>query len=117
LPGPGNPPKSSGEDEEGSSDQLAVISDYALEQNNPNPFNPVTIMSFQLPVASPVSLSIFNANGQVVKQVANGQFARGRHQIVWNATDASGTHLASGVYLCAITAGEFTAQWKPLLMK
>ncbi len=132
LPGPGNLPKSSFDEEEVTSEQSSVISDYALEQNYPNPFNPSTVISFQLPVASEVSLSIFNTNGQLVKQVANGKYASGRHQIVWDATDDRGERVASGVYVYLLKAGPstgsghgsghgsgqaFTAQKKLVLMK
>lgn len=95
LPGPGNLPKSSLE-ERASSDQFAVIS-YQLEQNYPNPFHPSTAISFQLPVADDVSLSIFNTNGRLVKQVARGNFASGRHTLVWDATDGRGER---GVSVC-----------------
>jgi YVTN family beta-propeller protein len=95
----------------------AVVTDYVLEQNYPNPFNPTTVISFQLPVDSEVTLSIYNLNGQLVKQVASGKFASGRHNFTWDATDDRGLRVASGVYLYVIKAGEFTAQRKLLLMK
>ncbi len=116
LPGPGNLPKASGDDEEVDSDQSPVTS-YQLKQNYPNPFNPSTTISFALPQASEVTLSIFNTSGQLVKQVANGKFASGRHSFVWEATNENGERVASGVYLYVIKAGEFTAQRKLLLMK
>ncbi len=117
LPGPGNLPKSSFDEEEVASDQSSVINDYALEQNYPNPFNPTTVISFQLPEESDVALAIYNINGQLVKQVANGKFASGRHQIVWDATDARGARVASGVYMYLLKAGDFTARRKLVLMK
>jgi flagellar hook assembly protein FlgD len=69
-------------------------------------------------VDSEVTLSIYNINGQLVKQVASGKYASGRHQIVWDATDERGGRVASGVYFYVIRAGEsFTANRKMLLMK
>lgn len=93
------------------------ITDYALAQNYPNPFNPTTVISFQLPEESDVTLAIYNIYGQLVKQVASGTFASGRHNIVWDATDAHGARVASGVYLYMIKAGSFTAQRRLVLMK
>ncbi len=123
LPGPGNLPKSSSDEEEVISDQSPVTS-YQLEQNYPNPFNPTTTINFALPEAGEVNLSIFNTNGQLVKQVANGKYASGRHQIVWDATDDRGERVASGVYVYLLKAGPstgsgqaFTAQKKLVLMK
>jgi hypothetical protein len=117
LPGPGNLPKAiAGEVEEVGSDQSTVIS-YQLEQNYPNPFNPSTTISFSLPEASEVTLSIFNTSGQLVKQVASGRLASGRYQVVWDATNERGERVASGVYVYRLKAGEFVARRKLVLMK
>jgi photosystem II stability/assembly factor-like uncharacterized protein len=101
--------------------------DFYLSQNYPNPFlsgaksrlagNPVTTINFTLPASGEVSLVIYNMNGQVVKQVAGGNFASGNHSIVWDATDARGLRVPSGVYLYVLKAGAFTAQRKLVLMK
>jgi sugar lactone lactonase YvrE len=116
LPGPGNLPKSSFDEEETASDQSTVIS-YKLEQNYPNPFNPSTTISFALPQASEVSLSIFNTNGQFVKKLVAGEMNAGNHNFTWDATNERGERVASGVYLYVIKAGEFTAQRKLVVMK
>jgi hypothetical protein len=115
LPGPGNLPKSSFENEETSNQQ--PVTSYQLEQNYPNPFNPTTTISFALPQASEVSLAIFNTNGQLVRKLDAGQMNAGRHSFTWDATDDRGLRVASGVYLYVIKAGEFTAQRKLVLMK
>jgi len=94
-----------------------IVESYALAQNYPNPFNPTTVISFQLPVAAEVSLSIYNINGQLVRRLANGEFAGGRHSIVWDAADDRGLRVSSGVYFYVIKAGEFNAQRKLVLMK
>ncbi|MCG3155550.1 MAG: hypothetical protein DKINENOH_02156 [bacterium] len=117
LPGPGKLPKAAAvEEEEVNSDQLPVTS-HQLEQNYPNPFNPSTVISFQLPVPSEVRLAIFNLSGQLVKQVASGRFAGGRHEVVWDGKNDRGEAMASGVYLYVLKAGEFVAQRKLVLMK
>ncbi|RIK58350.1 hypothetical protein DCC62_29470, partial [candidate division KSB1 bacterium] len=124
LPGPGDLPKSAfDEDEEVTSTQQPVSS-YELSQNYPNPFNPSTTISFALPEASDVTLSIFNTNGQLVKKLVAGAMSAGRHTFTWDATNARGERVASGVYLYVIKAGPstgsgqaFTAQRKLVLMK
>ncbi|NUM77830.1 T9SS type A sorting domain-containing protein [candidate division KSB1 bacterium] len=103
----------------------SIPDSYVLHGNYPNPFNPSTVISFQLPVSSDVTLSIFNTNGQLVRQVASSKLASGRHSIVWDATNERGERVASGVYLYVIKAGDpsagsgqgFTAQRKLVLMK
>ena len=90
---------------------------FALEQNYPNPFNPTTAISFQLPVDSEVSLSIYNMKGQLVKNLIAREMNAGRHSFVWDATNDRNERVASGVYMYVIKAGEFTAHRKLMLMK
>ena len=104
-------------DLEAAEENASIPEDFALSQNYPNPFNPTTTISFALPEASDVALSIFNTNGQLVKKLVAGEMSAGRHNLVWDATDAHGQRVASGVYLYVIKAGEFTAQKKLVLMK
>ncbi|NUM78503.1 T9SS type A sorting domain-containing protein, partial [candidate division KSB1 bacterium] len=103
-------------EEEITSDSEPVTS-YELAQNYPNPFNPTTTISFALPEAGEVSLSIYNLSGQLVKQLVAREMNAGRHNVVWDATDARGARVASGVYLYVIKTGEFTAQRKLVLLK
>ncbi len=110
-----------------ASAEESIPAGFVLHGNYPNPFwsgatsrfagNPSTVISFQLPVISEVSLSIYNTSGQLVKQLAAGAMNAGRHNFTWDATDMSGERVASGVYLYVLQAGEFTAQKKLLLMK
>ncbi len=97
---------------------------FSLLPNYPNPFNPATVISFQVPGDSEVSLAIYNTSGQLVKQLANGNFSGGSHSFIWNATDARGVRVASGVYLYVIKAvpaagsrQTFIAQRKLVLLK
>ncbi|NUO83698.1 T9SS type A sorting domain-containing protein [candidate division KSB1 bacterium] len=90
---------------------------FALEQNFPNPFNPSTTISFALTKAGEVRLAIYNMNGQLVKQLVAGALEAGRHDVAWDATDARGARVTSGMYLYVIKAGDFTAQRKLVLMK
>ena len=86
-----------------STDRLAL---FALGPNYPNPFNPSTIIPYQLPVASYVRLDIFNVLGQRIKTLFNGQQAVGLHTAKWDGTDAMGRAVAAGVYLYRLDAEE-----------
>jgi len=116
LPGPGNLPKSSADDEEVVA-EVSRITDYALEQNYPNPFNPTTVISFQLPVAGEVELVIYNSNGQLVRTLYSGAMPAGRFSLEWEGTNEAGAQVASGVYLAVFKAGEFRQVRRLLLMK
>jgi hypothetical protein len=85
---------------------------FALEQNYPNPFNPSTTISYTLPATTQVVIRIFNVLGAEVATLVEGQQSAGVHHAVF---DASG--LPSGVYLCRMQAGDFTASRKLLLMR
>jgi len=97
-------PKADPSDEEESevtSNQSPVTS-YQLEQNYPNPFNPSTVISFALPEAGKVTVNIYNAAGQLVRTLVDGEKLAGRHQLHWNARNESGKPVAAGVYLYQI---------------
>lgn len=92
--------------------QLSNLPDrYELTQNYPNPFNPVTTIQFSLPVESDWKLTIFNILGQTVEQFGDHSEA-GYHRIEWDAG-----RYASGVYFYRLSAGEFSATRKMVLLK
>lgn len=93
------------------------VTSYQLEQNYPNPFNPSTTINFALPEAGEVTLTIYNLNGQLVKQLVAGEMQVGRHSVIWDAKDGRGQKVASGVYLYVLKAGSFVSQRKLVLMK
>ncbi|HEY3295412.1 MAG TPA: right-handed parallel beta-helix repeat-containing protein [bacterium] len=91
---------------------LPVPTRYGLFQNYPNPFNPQTEIRFDLPEAVQVELKVYNSLGQLVSTLVNESRPAGSYTVTWD-----GRHLASGMYLCQIKAGNFTATKKMLLMK
>jgi hypothetical protein len=90
---------------------------FELGQNYPNPFNPTTEISFALPKAGPVRLEVYDLTGRVVATLVNQDLQAGTHKVMWNARGADGTSLASGVYLYRITASDFVATKKMVLLK
>jgi len=89
-----------------------VVSDYALDQNYPNPFNPSTTISFAVPTKSFVTVRVFNVLGKEVATLANSEFESGKYILDFNASN-----LASGIYYYTISAGNFNATKKMILMK
>lgn len=86
--------------------------EYALGPIYPNPFNPLTNIGFALPEAADVSITIHNTRGQVVSVLADDHYSAGRHQVTFK-----GGRLASGIYLCRLTANDFEAVQKIVLIK
>ncbi|NQT97536.1 MAG: T9SS type A sorting domain-containing protein [Candidatus Marinimicrobia bacterium] len=85
---------------------------FTLYQNFPNPFNPITQISYQIPELSFVNLSIFNINGKLVSTLVNEQVQAGNYSVKWDAEDFS-----SGVYFYKIVAGKYTETGKAILLK
>ncbi len=90
----------------------ALPKDFALEQNYPNPFNPTTIINFQLPNDKYMTLKVYNVLGQEVATVAGGMQEAGYRSVSFD-----GSNLPSGVYFYRMTAGNFSAMKKMLLLK
>jgi endo-1,4-beta-xylanase len=86
--------------------------EVALEQNFPNPFNPATVVRYQLPVGGEVRLAVFDVMGREVAELASGRKPAGSYEVRFNASS-----LASGVYLCRLTAGGFTRTMKMVLAR
>jgi hypothetical protein len=85
---------------------------FVLEQNYPNPFNPTTVMSYQLPVASEVSLKLFDVLGKEVATLVNERQEAGAYNYTLNASN-----LSSGVYFYRLQAGNFVQTKKMMLVK
>lgn len=92
---------------------------YTLNDAYPNPFNPSTNIKFSLATRSNVTLTIYNALGQQVQSLVNGQMDAGSHTVVWNAKNSL-VNCASGIYFYKLSAvdsnGEKFDQTKKLLL-
>jgi hypothetical protein len=85
---------------------------FTLERSFPNPFNPSTTIRYGLPQRSHVNLAVYNALGQQVAQLVDGEMDAGYHQITFNASE-----LPSGVYLYRMRAGSYVETKRLLLTR
>lgn len=90
---------------------------FDLEQNFPNPFNPETRINFTVPVQNHVKIVIYNSLGQIVRVLADQNFAAGRHILNWNGRNDQGALVPSGVYFYRMKAGDFISLKKMMLLK
>ena len=70
---------------------------FALHQNFPNPFNPITTLRYDLPSDALVTLSIYDMLGKEVTQLVNTSQQAGFKSVQWNATDSNGRAVSAGV--------------------
>ena len=103
---------------------LAILTpqETALLANYPNPFNPETWIPYRLAAPAEVTLRIYAANGQVVRTLAFGHqaagFYEGRHRAAyWDGRNAQGEPVASGVYFYHLSAGDYSATRRMLILK
>lgn len=90
---------------------------FRLRDAYPNPFNPSTTLSFELPAPAAVRLAIFDAQGRCVRRAQLARVEAGRHRWTWDGRDDAGQALASGVYALEFTAGPWQGRQKLTLLK
>jgi hypothetical protein len=89
----------------------------ALHQNVPNPFNPSTVIPFDLPERTAVRLVIVDISGRVVRELESGVLEPGRHTATWNGRGTDGAPMSSGVYFARLVVGDWSSTRKLLLVK
>ena len=99
-----------------------IPEETALLANYPNPFNPETWIPYQLANSADVTLIIYDMNGQLVRRLAVGHQASGMYRnrsraVYWDGRNQLGESVASGLYFYTLTAGEFTATRRMLILK
>jgi hypothetical protein len=88
-------------------EDLPVMAGTRLGQAYPNPFNPLTTISYRLEQAGLVDLAVYDLAGRLVRRLVDGEHRHpGLHLIQWNGQDEGGRSVASGVYLYRMRAGQ-----------
>jgi hypothetical protein len=85
---------------------------FGLKQNFPNPFNPTTFITYQIPTSEFVTLTIYNVLGKEVSRLVSEQKSAGEYQVQFNSEN-----LQSGIYLYQLKAGSYSEVRKMLLLK
>ncbi len=99
-------------------DEQEIPDAFALRRNAPNPFNPMTVIKYELPVGGhPVRLEIFAISGQRIRTLVSEIQSAGYHETIWNGKNDAGEQVASGMYFYRLRAGEFQRTEKMTLIK
>ena len=89
-----------------------AASEFSLDQNAPNPFNPMTEIKFNLPRSMNATLRVYNVRGQVVTTLKSGIMSAGQHSVTWDARNH-----ASGVYFYRLETPDFSETKKMIMLK
>ena len=104
-----------------STPHSALPKNFALYQNKPNPFNPSTIIKFDIPALREgviqISLSVFNLLGQKIVTPFDGVVDAGTYEVKWNGLDQSGNQAPSGVYIYQLISEKFSQSKRMTLVK
>jgi hypothetical protein len=109
--GPDNPPAV-----QPAGDQ-AIPTTYVLHPPYPNPFNPSTTITFEVPQTGLVELAVYNIEGRLVRTLIHGMTSPGTHTAYFDGRDGFGNALGSGIYFCRLSASDFQSVQKMVLLK
>ena len=92
---------------------VGVPGSFALAQNHPNPFNPVTTLEVTLSRRATVVLSVYNLRGREVARLLEGFRSPGIHEVVWDGRDHQGRELPTGIYIARLSTSPPSATPTP----
>jgi hypothetical protein len=90
---------------------------FQLHPNYPNPFNSQTFINYELPKNTRMRIRLINDQGQLVRDLFEGNQGPGWFQTVWDGRMNDGSHAASGVYICVLEAGRVRRSIKMQLVQ
>ena len=96
---------------------LLVAKNFELHQNFPNPFNPITTISYNLPTNGYVTITVYDLVGNKVKTLVNTFQFSGNNFVTWNATNAHGQNVATGMYIYVFQTEDYALSKKMLFIK
>ncbi|VAX25084.1 hypothetical protein MNBD_IGNAVI01-48 [hydrothermal vent metagenome] len=94
-----------------------VIKESNLYNNYPNPFNPSTVIKFDVAKTGKVTLRVYTVEGKLVKELMNNEVKSGSYSVTWNGTDSFGTKMSSGIYFYKLQTSDYQKIGKAILVK
>ena len=90
---------------------------FELKQNYPNPFNPSTTIAYRLNKNENVEINVYNAKGQLIKNLVNNYLNAGEYKLTWNGKDNEGNASASGIYIVKMSSDDYSVAEKIVMLK
>jgi len=97
--------------------ESAFPAEFRLYPNYPNPFNPVTTISYDLPEEGYVELTVYNMRGEKVTTLLKNNQAAGSYKLNWDGTDRNGGIVSSGLYILRIASGSYSRTSKMVFIR
>ena len=101
----------------GNTIQSSLVKEFTVLPAYPNPFNPVTTITYGIDNDSKVNISIYDIAGQLITTLFNTDQTRGWHSVIWNGTNQSGEQAPAGLYLSRVISGNEVKTAKLMLLK
>ena len=99
------------------SQENSIPDKFKLDQNYPNPSNPITTINYQLPESDRVKFAVFNMPGKHIITLVNKEQAAGNYRIQWDGRDDKGLKVSSGIYLYRLKTGSFIRTRKMIFLQ
>lgn len=97
------------------------MEEYMLSQNYPDPFNPETTISYDVPDGpdslQKVDLTIYDSRGRLVRTLVSSNLPPGFHRVVWDGRDNLGKRVASGIFFSVLQVGYRTSTRKMIVLR
>ena len=93
-------------------EELPIPTEYTLHPAYPNPFNPITTITYSIPEPTDVTIRVYDILGKQIAELINDYIPSGNHQVRWNADNKS-----TGVYFIKMSTHTFTQTQKVILVK
>ncbi|MBT3318106.1 T9SS type A sorting domain-containing protein, partial [bacterium] len=90
---------------------------FSVKPNYPNPFNPMTTISFSLPATAQTSVRVYDTAGRLVRTLVDQELESAVHEVTWLGRDDDNKQVASGVYFYSVLSGEYSHNGRMALIK
>jgi hypothetical protein len=97
-------------------EEVAVM-DFRLHQNFPNPFNPETVIHYELLEMCHVLIEVYNIRGEKIRTLLDSEMSAGAYEVIWDGKDELSRTVPAGLYLCRMKAGSYQQTIRMLMVK